>query len=177
MELLRCPDPSLLSPQIKSHMEKLLAKKKEMTEKWDKHWEWLQQSESPGGHQGSSGVGGTSEGFWQMLSLGGTPGLGVGIGSWRSPPVYGGHQLMGDSRVWGVTKSWVVIRCWVDIGCSVDIGHWGDTRSWGGHWVVGVNLWESPDYGGHQVMRNIKLWRTPNYGGHQIMGATRLWVT
>ncbi|TRZ09083.1 hypothetical protein HGM15179_018024, partial [Zosterops borbonicus] len=31
------------SPQIKSHMEKLLAKKKEMTEKWDKHWEWLQQ--------------------------------------------------------------------------------------------------------------------------------------
>ncbi|XP_023801445.1 spectrin beta chain, non-erythrocytic 4 [Cyanistes caeruleus] len=29
--------------EIKSHMEKLLAKKKEMTEKWDKHWEWLQQ--------------------------------------------------------------------------------------------------------------------------------------
>ncbi|RLV63671.1 hypothetical protein DV515_00018032, partial [Chloebia gouldiae] len=29
--------------EIKSHMEKLLAKKKEMTEKWEKHWEWLQQ--------------------------------------------------------------------------------------------------------------------------------------
>ncbi|XP_031953814.1 spectrin beta chain, non-erythrocytic 4, partial [Corvus moneduloides] len=29
--------------EIKSHMEKLLAKKKEMTDKWDKHWEWLQQ--------------------------------------------------------------------------------------------------------------------------------------
>ncbi|XP_054149655.1 spectrin beta chain, non-erythrocytic 4-like, partial [Melozone crissalis] len=29
--------------EIKSHMEKLLAKKKEMAEKWDKHWEWLQQ--------------------------------------------------------------------------------------------------------------------------------------
>ncbi|XP_063038503.1 spectrin beta chain, non-erythrocytic 4-like, partial [Melospiza melodia melodia] len=29
--------------EIKSHMEKLLAKKKEVTEKWDKHWEWLQQ--------------------------------------------------------------------------------------------------------------------------------------
>uniref|UniRef100_A0A8B9NAF6 PH domain-containing protein n=1 Tax=Accipiter nisus TaxID=211598 RepID=A0A8B9NAF6_9AVES len=29
--------------EIKAHMEKLLAKKKEMMEKWDKHWEWLQQ--------------------------------------------------------------------------------------------------------------------------------------
>ncbi|XP_065511144.1 spectrin beta chain, non-erythrocytic 4 isoform X4 [Caloenas nicobarica] len=29
--------------EIKAHVEKLLAKKKEMTEKWDKHWEWLQQ--------------------------------------------------------------------------------------------------------------------------------------
>ncbi|XP_077645281.1 spectrin beta chain, non-erythrocytic 4 isoform X2 [Lonchura striata] len=29
--------------EIKSNMEKLLEKKKEMTEKWDKHWEWLQQ--------------------------------------------------------------------------------------------------------------------------------------
>uniref|UniRef100_A0A663FIV3 Spectrin beta chain n=1 Tax=Aquila chrysaetos chrysaetos TaxID=223781 RepID=A0A663FIV3_AQUCH len=27
----------------KTHVEKLLAKKKEMMEKWDKHWEWLQQ--------------------------------------------------------------------------------------------------------------------------------------
>uniref|UniRef100_A0A8B9QIN3 Spectrin beta chain n=1 Tax=Apteryx owenii TaxID=8824 RepID=A0A8B9QIN3_APTOW len=27
----------------KTHVEKLVAKKKEMTEKWDKHWEWLQQ--------------------------------------------------------------------------------------------------------------------------------------
>ncbi|OPJ68011.1 hypothetical protein AV530_019927 [Patagioenas fasciata monilis] len=32
--------------EIKAHVDKLLAKKKEMTEKWDKHWEWLQQSES-----------------------------------------------------------------------------------------------------------------------------------
>ncbi|KAM9591637.1 spectrin beta chain, non-erythrocytic 4-like isoform 3-T3 [Morphnus guianensis] len=32
--------------EIKAHVEKLLAKKKEMMEKWDKHWEWLQQSES-----------------------------------------------------------------------------------------------------------------------------------
>ncbi|XP_050196677.1 spectrin beta chain, non-erythrocytic 4-like [Myiozetetes cayanensis] len=31
------------SDEIKSHMEKLLEKKKEMTEKWEKHWEWLQQ--------------------------------------------------------------------------------------------------------------------------------------
>lgn len=56
VELLGCPEPSAPSPQIKSHMEKLLAKKKEMTEKWDKHWEWLQQSEchperTPGGHR------------------------------------------------------------------------------------------------------------------------------
>ncbi|XP_014817451.1 PREDICTED: spectrin beta chain, non-erythrocytic 4, partial [Calidris pugnax] len=29
--------------EIKTHVEKLLAKKKEMMEKWDKHWEWLQQ--------------------------------------------------------------------------------------------------------------------------------------
>uniref|UniRef100_A0A8B9SFX4 Spectrin beta chain n=1 Tax=Apteryx owenii TaxID=8824 RepID=A0A8B9SFX4_APTOW len=29
--------------EIKAHVEKLVAKKKEMTEKWDKHWEWLQQ--------------------------------------------------------------------------------------------------------------------------------------
>ncbi|XP_069631765.1 spectrin beta chain, non-erythrocytic 4 [Haliaeetus albicilla] len=29
--------------EIKAHVEKLLAKKKEMMEKWDKHWEWLQQ--------------------------------------------------------------------------------------------------------------------------------------
>ncbi|XP_071656932.1 spectrin beta chain, non-erythrocytic 4 isoform X2 [Patagioenas fasciata] len=30
--------------EIKAHVDKLLAKKKEMTEKWDKHWEWLQQT-------------------------------------------------------------------------------------------------------------------------------------
>ncbi|XP_069738334.1 LOW QUALITY PROTEIN: spectrin beta chain, non-erythrocytic 4 [Phaenicophaeus curvirostris] len=29
--------------EVKAHVEKLLAKKKEMLEKWDKHWEWLQQ--------------------------------------------------------------------------------------------------------------------------------------
>ncbi|XP_010218245.1 PREDICTED: spectrin beta chain, non-erythrocytic 4, partial [Tinamus guttatus] len=29
--------------EIKAHVEKLVAKKKEMTEKWDQHWEWLQQ--------------------------------------------------------------------------------------------------------------------------------------
>ncbi|KAM6226027.1 LOW QUALITY PROTEIN: spectrin beta chain, non-erythrocytic 4-like, partial [Porphyrio hochstetteri] len=29
--------------EIKAHVEKLLAKKKELMEKWDKHWEWLQQ--------------------------------------------------------------------------------------------------------------------------------------
>ncbi|XP_010006489.1 PREDICTED: spectrin beta chain, non-erythrocytic 4-like, partial [Chaetura pelagica] len=29
--------------EIKAHMEKLLAKKKELVEKWEKHWEWLQQ--------------------------------------------------------------------------------------------------------------------------------------
>uniref|UniRef100_A0A8C3SMI6 PH domain-containing protein n=1 Tax=Chelydra serpentina TaxID=8475 RepID=A0A8C3SMI6_CHESE len=28
---------------IKEHLERLTAKKKELTEKWDKHWEWLQQ--------------------------------------------------------------------------------------------------------------------------------------
>lgn len=35
--------------QIKAHVEKLLTKKKEMLETWDKHWEWLQQSECPTG--------------------------------------------------------------------------------------------------------------------------------
>ncbi|XP_074786839.1 spectrin beta chain, non-erythrocytic 4 isoform X1 [Athene noctua] len=30
--------------EIKAHVEKLLAKKKELLEKWDKHWEWLQQT-------------------------------------------------------------------------------------------------------------------------------------
>uniref|UniRef100_A0A8C3XQX3 PH domain-containing protein n=1 Tax=Chelydra serpentina TaxID=8475 RepID=A0A8C3XQX3_CHESE len=29
--------------EIKEHLERLTAKKKELTEKWDKHWEWLQQ--------------------------------------------------------------------------------------------------------------------------------------
>ncbi|XP_065520317.1 spectrin beta chain, non-erythrocytic 4-like isoform X4 [Lathamus discolor] len=29
--------------EIKAHVEKLLTKKKEMLETWDKHWEWLQQ--------------------------------------------------------------------------------------------------------------------------------------
>ncbi|CAM5129135.1 unnamed protein product [Natator depressus] len=29
--------------EIKGQLEKLLAKKEELTEKWDKHWEWLQQ--------------------------------------------------------------------------------------------------------------------------------------
>uniref|UniRef100_A0A672V588 Spectrin beta chain n=1 Tax=Strigops habroptila TaxID=2489341 RepID=A0A672V588_STRHB len=29
--------------EIKAHVEKLLVKKKEMLETWDKHWEWLQQ--------------------------------------------------------------------------------------------------------------------------------------
>ncbi|KAM6289237.1 LOW QUALITY PROTEIN: spectrin beta chain, non-erythrocytic 4-like [Aegotheles albertisi] len=29
--------------EIKAHVDKLLAKKKEMVEKWEKHWEWLQQ--------------------------------------------------------------------------------------------------------------------------------------
>lgn len=174
MELLGCPDPSPPSPQIKSHMEKLLAKKKEMTEKWDKHWEWLQQSESPGGHRGSSGVGGASVGFWGMLSHGGTPGVGVGVGSWSHPQFMGVTSLWGIPGYGGVTKSWVVIRCWVDIGCWVDIEHWGDTRSWGGHWVVGVSLWESLSYGGHEVMRDMKLWGTPNYEEHKIMGATKL---
>ncbi|XP_075463101.1 spectrin beta chain, non-erythrocytic 4 isoform X3 [Ascaphus truei] len=31
------------SEEIKHSLEKVLAKKKEMLEKWDKHWEWLQQ--------------------------------------------------------------------------------------------------------------------------------------
>ncbi|KAM8794004.1 spectrin beta chain, non-erythrocytic 4 [Eudromia elegans] len=30
--------------EVKAHMEKLVAKRKEMTEKWDQHWEWLQQT-------------------------------------------------------------------------------------------------------------------------------------
>lgn len=36
----------LLAMQIKLHLEKLMTKKKEMVDKWDQHWEWLQQSES-----------------------------------------------------------------------------------------------------------------------------------
>ncbi|XP_026577236.1 spectrin beta chain, non-erythrocytic 4 isoform X2 [Pseudonaja textilis] len=31
------------SEEIKLHLEKLVAKKKEMVDKWDQHWEWLQQ--------------------------------------------------------------------------------------------------------------------------------------
>uniref|UniRef100_A0A8C8SUT0 Spectrin beta chain n=1 Tax=Pelusios castaneus TaxID=367368 RepID=A0A8C8SUT0_9SAUR len=31
------------SEEIKGHLEKLMTKKKEMMDKWDKHWEWLQQ--------------------------------------------------------------------------------------------------------------------------------------
>ncbi|KAJ7303854.1 hypothetical protein JRQ81_011362, partial [Phrynocephalus forsythii] len=31
------------SEEIKVHLEKLMSKKKEMLEKWDRHWEWLQQ--------------------------------------------------------------------------------------------------------------------------------------
>lgn len=34
----------LLAMQIKLHLEKLMAKKKEMVDKWDQHWQWLQQS-------------------------------------------------------------------------------------------------------------------------------------
>ncbi|XP_009889534.1 PREDICTED: spectrin beta chain, non-erythrocytic 4-like, partial [Charadrius vociferus] len=45
--------------EIKVHVEKLLAKKKEMMEKWDKHWEWLQQSES---HLGGVVVGTSDDG-------------------------------------------------------------------------------------------------------------------
>ncbi|KAM6038244.1 spectrin beta chain, non-erythrocytic 4-like [Chlamydotis macqueenii] len=43
LQLLGGPNPSPRSLQIKAHVEKLLVKKKEMMEKWDKHWEWLQQ--------------------------------------------------------------------------------------------------------------------------------------
>lgn len=32
--------------QIKEKLEKVLAKQRELTEKWDKHWEELQHSES-----------------------------------------------------------------------------------------------------------------------------------
>ncbi|XP_058051322.1 spectrin beta chain, non-erythrocytic 4 isoform X2 [Ahaetulla prasina] len=31
------------SEEIKLHLEKLMTKKKEMVDKWDQHWEWLQQ--------------------------------------------------------------------------------------------------------------------------------------
>uniref|UniRef100_A0A670J8Q2 Spectrin beta chain n=1 Tax=Podarcis muralis TaxID=64176 RepID=A0A670J8Q2_PODMU len=32
-----------IESHIKLHLEKLMTKKKEMVEKWDRHWEWLQQ--------------------------------------------------------------------------------------------------------------------------------------
>ncbi|OWK49605.1 Spectrin beta chain, non-erythrocytic 4 [Lonchura striata] len=41
--LILSKSPAADEVPIKSNMEKLLEKKKEMTEKWDKHWEWLQQ--------------------------------------------------------------------------------------------------------------------------------------
>ncbi|XP_063168593.1 spectrin beta chain, non-erythrocytic 4 [Candoia aspera] len=34
---------SAAGEEIKLHLEKLMAKKKEMVDKWDQHWEWLQQ--------------------------------------------------------------------------------------------------------------------------------------
>ncbi|XP_065427703.1 spectrin beta chain, non-erythrocytic 4 isoform X2 [Chrysemys picta bellii] len=34
---------SPVAEEIKGHMERLMTKKKELTDKWDKHWEWLQQ--------------------------------------------------------------------------------------------------------------------------------------
>lgn len=40
---LRCTDHDF---QIKGKLEKVLAKQRELTEKWDKHWEELQHSES-----------------------------------------------------------------------------------------------------------------------------------
>ncbi|EMP24450.1 Spectrin beta chain, brain 3 [Chelonia mydas] len=52
-----------ISLQIKGQLEKLLAKKEELTEKWDKHWEWLQQSRvwAPA-EQGSRPLGAISPG-------------------------------------------------------------------------------------------------------------------
>uniref|UniRef100_A0A452I3A9 Spectrin beta chain n=1 Tax=Gopherus agassizii TaxID=38772 RepID=A0A452I3A9_9SAUR len=32
-----------ISLQIRGHLDRLMTKKKELSEKWDKHWEWLQQ--------------------------------------------------------------------------------------------------------------------------------------
>lgn len=48
--------------QIKALAEKLLAKKKELAEKWDKHWEWLQQSERGTGSAVPGGSGGRGTG-------------------------------------------------------------------------------------------------------------------
>lgn len=65
--------------QIKLHLEKLRTKKKEMVDKWDQHWEWLQQSKptwsSPPprgrGKGGSWGMGPQDEQWWLELQLGG----------------------------------------------------------------------------------------------------------
>uniref|UniRef100_A0ACB8FFA3 Spectrin beta chain, non-erythrocytic 4 n=1 Tax=Sphaerodactylus townsendi TaxID=933632 RepID=A0ACB8FFA3_9SAUR len=44
--------------EIKAHLDKLMTKKKEMIDKWDRHWEWLQQSKELliGGESGVGGV-------------------------------------------------------------------------------------------------------------------------
>lgn len=65
--------------QIKLHLEKLRTKKKEMVDKWDQHWEWLQQSKpawpSPPprgrGKGGSRGTGPPDEQWWLEPQLGG----------------------------------------------------------------------------------------------------------
>ncbi|XP_017596235.1 PREDICTED: spectrin beta chain, non-erythrocytic 4-like, partial [Corvus brachyrhynchos] len=82
--------------EIKSHMEKLLAKKKEMTDKWDKHWEGLQQSEchperTPGGHR----VLGWTSDIGVTLGVGGNTRFGGDVESWRDTRSWG-----GDTGLW-----------------------------------------------------------------------------
>lgn len=48
-------------PQIQAQLDKLATRKEEVSEKWDRHWEWLQQSEWGPGHGGPRATGGVPQ--------------------------------------------------------------------------------------------------------------------
>ena len=51
------PLPTTCHSQIQAQLDKLGTRKEEVSDKWDRHWEWLQQSECGPRHTGLKGTG------------------------------------------------------------------------------------------------------------------------
>lgn len=57
------PLPPTHHSQIQAQLDKLGTRKEEVSDKWDRHWEWLQQSEWGPRHTWLEGTGTCSSGF------------------------------------------------------------------------------------------------------------------